>query len=313
MPFDGSGTYAPAGADFPAVTLTTISSTKFNNVITDMSTALSLCVTRSGQSPWTGNLPAGGFKITGMGAGTLRTDSSRIGEIQDGTYNWVVAGGTVDAITAAFSPAITTLVDGQICCFRASGANTITTPSFSPNGLTARTITRQGGTALQVGDISGALFEVLLRYNLANTRWEMLNTSGVKASATLVTPTITTPVISTPAITGGTMTQVPVNQLSKSVAYTTVLADGGTHILHPTADNNARTFTIDSNANVAYPIGTCITFVNQINTVTIAITADTMTLAGAGTTGSRTLAAAGIATAIKIAATSWMISGTGIT
>jgi hypothetical protein len=104
-----------------------------------------------------------------------------------------------------------------------------------------------------------------------------------------------------------------IKQNSQSVAYTTVLSDAGKHILHPTADNNARTFTIDSNANVAYPIGTCITFANQINTVTIAITSDTLTLAGAGTTGSRTLAANGIATALKIASTSWIISGTGLT
>lgn len=102
-------------------------------------------------------------------------------------------------------------------------------------------------------------------------------------------------------------------QNSQSAAYTTVLADAGKHILHPTADNNPRTFTIDSNANVAYPLGTEITFINQINTVTIAITSDTLTLAGAGTTGSRTLAAAGIATAVKIGTTNWIISGTGLT
>jgi len=103
----------------------------------------------------------------------------------------------------------------------------------------------------------------------------------------------------------------PIN--SQSAAYTTVLADAQKTILHPTADNNARVFTIDSNANVAFPIGTAITFVNQINTVTISITADTLTLAGAGTTGSRTLAANGMATALKIATTSWMISGAGLT
>jgi hypothetical protein len=102
----------------------------------------------------------------------------------------------------------------------------------------------------------------------------------------------------------------PVN--SQSAAYTTVLADAQKFILHPTADNNARTFTIDSNANVAYPIGTCLTFVNQINTVTISITADTLTLAGAGTTGSRTLVANGTATALKIATTEWVISGVGL-
>jgi hypothetical protein len=104
--------------------------------------------------------------------------------------------------------------------------------------------------------------------------------------------------------------QIPQN--SKSAAYTTVLADAQKHILHPAADNNARTFTIDSNTNVAYPIGTCITFINQINTVTIAITSDTLTLAGTGATGSRTLAANGIATALKVASTSWVISGTGL-
>lgn len=102
-------------------------------------------------------------------------------------------------------------------------------------------------------------------------------------------------------------------QNSQSAAYTTVLSDSGKHLLHPTADNNARTFTIDSNANVPYPIGTAITFINQINTVTISITSDTLTLAGAGSTGSRTLAANGIATAIKIASTSWLVSGTGLT
>jgi hypothetical protein len=102
-------------------------------------------------------------------------------------------------------------------------------------------------------------------------------------------------------------------QNSQSAAYTTVLADAQKHILHPTADNNARTFTIAANASVAYPIGTAITFVNQINTVTIAINSDTLVLAGTGATGSRTLAANGMATALKIASTTWMVSGTGLT
>jgi len=104
-------------------------------------------------------------------------------------------------------------------------------------------------------------------------------------------------------------------QNSQSAAYTTVLSDSGKHLLHPSADTTARTFTIDSNANVAYPIGTAITFVNQASAgvLTIAITSDTMRLAGAGTTGSRTLAANGIATALKLTSTEWIISGTGLT
>jgi hypothetical protein len=93
---------------------------------------------------------------------------------------WVAAGGTVSAITATYSPAIVTLTDGLLVGFRAVGANTSTAPTFAPNGLTARAITKRGGSALAVGDIPAANAEVTLRYNLANTRWELLNpaTSG---------------------------------------------------------------------------------------------------------------------------------------
>ena len=105
-------------------------------------------------------------------------------------------------------------------------------------------------------------------------------------------------------------------QNAQSAAYTLSLADIGKHVLHPAADTTARTFTIPANAAVAFPIGAAITFVNQNGTggvVTIAITTDVMRLAGAGTTGSRTLARNGIATALKIAATEWIISGSGLT
>ena len=101
---------------------------------------------------------------------------------------------------------------------------------------------------------------------------------------------------------------------SKSAAYTTVLADSGKVIFHPSTDANARTFTIDSNANVAYALGTVLTFINMTSqVVTIAITSDTMYLAGAGTTGSRSLAQYGMASAIKMTSTTWIISGSGLT
>ena len=102
-------------------------------------------------------------------------------------------------------------------------------------------------------------------------------------------------------------------QQAQSTAYTLVLSDSGKSVVHPISDNNARTFTIPANSSVAFPVGTAVTFVNMINTVTIAITSDTMYLAGAGTTGSRTLAAYGVATAIKVTSTSWIVSGNGLT
>lgn len=89
--------------------------------------------------------------------------------------NWAAAGGTHDAIAATYDPPITSaqLVDGLTLAFRATSANLTTTPTFAPNGLTAHTITKNGGQALAIGDIPGANAEIVLRYNLANTRWEL--------------------------------------------------------------------------------------------------------------------------------------------
>lgn len=112
---------------------------------------------------------------------------------------------------------------------------------------------------------------------------------------------------------GGGSGQIPQN--SQSAAYTLVLGDAGKHIFHPSADTTARTWTIPDNGSVAFEVGDAVTFVNQngAGVITIAITTDTMRLAGSGATGSRTLAANGVATALKVTATEWIISGTGLT
>jgi len=136
-------------------------------------------------------------------------------------------------------------------------------------------------------------------------------------------PTLVTPVLGTP--TSGTLSNctqdgtttvgfLSIPQNSQSTAYTTVLADSGKCIYHPTTDANARTFTIAANSSVAYPIGTVIQFVNMTSqVVTIAITTDTMYLAGTGTTGSRSLAQYGVANAMKMTSTTWIITGSGLT
>ena len=147
---------------------------------------------------------------------------------------------------------------------------------------------------------------------------------GRATTDTLTNKTLTSPTLTTPAL-GGVLSSCTVDgtnsvgflnipQNSQSAAYTLVLADAGKHIFHPVGDNNARTFTIPANGTVAYPIGTAITFINMAAAnVTIAITTDTMYLSSAGTTGSRTLAQYGSATAIKITSTNWLISGSGLT
>ena len=105
-------------------------------------------------------------------------------------------------------------------------------------------------------------------------------------------------------------------QNSQSAAYTLVIGDSGKSIYHPSADTSARTWTIPANSSVAFPVGTAVTFINDTSAgvITLSITTDTLVLAGStGSTGNRTLAASGMATAIKMTSTRWMISGSGLT
>lgn len=133
-------------------------------------------------------------------------------------------------------------------------------------------------------------------------------TATVQPQAAAGTVTMTLP---TDTSTLGYL-NAPIN--SQSAAYTLVLSDAGKVILHPSTDANARTFTIPANGSVAYPDGTVITFVNMTSqVVTIAITTDTLYLAGTGTTGSRSLAQYGMASAVKLTSTTWLISGSGLT
>lgn len=118
-------------------------------------------------------------------------------------------------------------------------------------------------------------------------------------------------------IVAGSLTPVDettaIQQNIQSAAYTLVLADRGKCIHHPASDANNRTFTIPANSSVAYDVGTVISFSNEVNTVTIAITTDTLTWAADNSSGSRSLAAGGVATAMKVTSTKWLITGVGLT
>jgi hypothetical protein len=149
------------------------------------------------------------------------------------------------------------------------------------------------------------------------------NTTGTAATVTTAAQ---------PAITSvGTLTSLAVtNGITQngglSVGYlempqhatgtaTLTLSDSGKHIYNTTA---TQTYTIPAATSVAYPIGTAITFVNTgAGTCSIAITTDTMYLLGTGTTGLRTLAAYGMATALKVSGLTslgvWVISGVNLT
>jgi hypothetical protein len=97
--------------------------------------------------------------------------------------------------------------------------------------------------------------------------------------------------------------------------YTTVLADANNSLY---SDGSvAATWTIAANASVAYPIGTALTFANDLtggsNAMAIAIATDTLIWAATAGTGTRSLAAGGLASALKVASARWIINGGGLT
>ena len=124
------------------------------------------------------------------------------------------------------------------------------------------------------------------------------NALALKAS--LASP----PITGSPTINGNPIGYLDLVGSSPAGAYTLVLGDRGQTLIGP------GPFTIPANASVAFPVRTVITFIATAAT-TLAITTDTMTLAGSATTGTRTLAANAIATIIKTGAATWLISGTG--
>jgi hypothetical protein len=270
-----------------------------------------------------------------LGAGSAATDAAQYGQLQAGATTIATVSGT-DTLTGSLTPAIVAYATGNLFSFVAVATNTGAT-TINLNSLGAKSITKSGTTALVAGDIvSGQVY--LIEYD--GTRFQLINpsTSGVSSisfGSTGLTPATATSGAVTVAGTlaaanGGTGTTgttanltvdgtnavgfLNIPQNSQSAAYTLVLADAGKHIFHPSTDANARTYTIPANGSVAYPIGTAITFINMTSqVVTIAITTDTMYLSSAGTTGSRSLAQYGSATAIKMTSTTWLISGSGLT
>ena len=224
------------------------------------------------------------------------------------------------------------IADMKLYCENSSGTVTLLASAagasgdvVGPGSATDGAIVAFDGTTgklIKAASLGTGVATFLGTPSSANLAAAVTDETGSGSLVFATSPTLVTPVLGTP--TSGQLSNctvdgtdavgfrnTPVN--SQSAAYTLVLADAGKTILHPIADDNARTFTIPANASVAYPVGTVISFVNLINTVTIAITSDTMYLANDGATGSRTLAAYGMATAMKVSTTAWIISGNGLT
>jgi hypothetical protein len=180
-------------------------------------------------------------------------------------------------------------------------------------GLAGNVATLTANNTSFVGTVSAAnvVSNAQLSANLSNyvTTASLTNsiTIGNTAATLTLVGTLAAPNTSTTASSVG---YLGIPQNGQSTAYGVAITDSGKHI-YMTSSN---TVTIPANANVAFPIGTTVTFVSGPSvTTSIAITSDTMYLAANGATGTRTLAQYGMATAVKVANTTWYINGSGLT
>jgi hypothetical protein len=143
---------------------------------------------------------------------------------------------------------------------------------------------------------------IVVQGNSSGTGAHTIQSSATNSSITQTLPTVASTTLG--------YLNAPLD--SKTANYPIVDGDQGKTIY--LASGSGVTFTIPANASVAFENGTVLTFINMSSSsLSIAITTDTMYQAGTGSTGTRTLAQYGIATAIKMTSTTWLISGNGLT
>jgi hypothetical protein len=250
-----------------------------------------------------------------------------VGTRTSGSFGTITIGGTnASAITVgnATNTATTNLVSSTSVNLNSPAINSnaatlalLATPATITMGAAVTTLTIAGtSTANVTANLATGVTTGSKVVNIGTSSSGGSTTVTIGSTSGSSTVTINGTIAGTPAdattataTTGIGYRGLPQNSTTTG-SYTLVAADAGRHIFA----SATRTVTIPANGSVAFPIGTAITFIAGVGaTMTIAITTDTMYLAGAGTTGSRTLAAHGIATAVKTTSTTWIISGNGLT
>jgi hypothetical protein len=316
----------------PAITLTT----SISGMLKGNGTAISAATSGTDFSAGTSTLATGILKsTTSTGALTIAVagdfptlNQSTTGNASTATTATNLVGGGAGQLPYQTASGTTAMLAAGTATYVLT-SNGTAAPSWQPPSTSAGTVTSVAALTLGTSgtDVSSTVANSTTtpvitlniptasasnRGALSSTDWSTFN-GKYSTGGALGTPSSGT--LSSCTVDGTDSVgfrNIPVN--SQSAAYTAVLADSGKCIFHPSTDANARTFTIPANGSVAYPVGTAISFVNMTaQVVSIAITTDTMYLAGTGTTGTRSLAQYGTATALKMTSTTWIISGAGLT
>ena len=119
---------------------------------------------------WTGALT--GAPVAGDTFEILKANASIVADaLANLTFPISDNTGTADAIAGTY-PGVSVLVDNLTLMVVLTSANTVANPTFSPSGLTPKTITNNDGTALQVGQIFGT---IMLRYESSTDNWRLVD------------------------------------------------------------------------------------------------------------------------------------------
>lgn len=109
------------------------------------------------------------------GIGFNSTDKADIAAVQQGTYLACIGGGSGDAMTGYFSPALDVLQNGQLVHVRACGANTVATPTFKADETAMLPIVKGYNQPLATGDIAGDGHWLDLLYDSYLKKWVLQN------------------------------------------------------------------------------------------------------------------------------------------
>lgn len=277
-----------------------------NTVTTLNNMTLANVTISSAATPFPNNLLANS-------AVTIGNTSVSLGSTQTTFGNLTLQNVTISSVSTPITvdqggTGVTTLAAENVVIGNAANAVKTVAPGSSGNVLTSTGTT---WASQAPGAITGNV-------TIGNTTISLGGTATTVGNLTLTNTTISSGTI-TGTVSNATTDSanivgyMGIPQNSQNGNYNVVIGDSGKHIYHPTGQA-AATYTIPANSNVAFTVGSAVTIINgSANNVSIALTTDTLYLSSNGATGTRTLTQWGVATAVKITSTAWVISGSNLT
>ena len=272
MSYNGSGTFSINSAGQPTVAATLITATAHNALTADLATGLSTAITKDGQTTITANLPMGGFKHTGLGAGSAAGNSVRYEQAQLFDYATTATAAGTTTLTVAST---------RLQFFTGTTTQIVTLPVTSTlsaghlfrivnNSTGIVTVNSSGGNlVLAVGANSEALFTCILTTGTTAASWEFeaaLQLSGgnmtggfneARANITQHATTMDLFAVAIPNILDGTGSAVTIT------AIVNAPQGGPTRTLYPvtgTTITNGATFAVDGAADYTTAAGDALEF-----------------------------------------------------